>query len=352
MSLDGNGSRSGFGVRITGIGAEVPPTTISTAEVEQRARLQRFGFEPGWLERVTGVKERHWAPDALPSELAAQAGSKALAAAGVDPLSVDTLVFAGITRDCLEPAVANLVAEKVGAVKARVFDLVNACNGVVDSMDVADSLIRTGKAQRVLITTGERASWGINWTPQTAEEAVRAVASLSVGDGGGALLVERCDDPERGLREREYRSDVTQWRHAIAGRFQPESHSCEHCDGNFVRPFICDGKALFTSSFGLLFPMMMSVMERSGWGPRDVDVAFCHLPSRRFIDEGLQGIGGFSKFAAKLWQNVERYGNMSTCMLPLAMSEAQEAGVLKPGAKLLILAPASGISAAAITMVW
>lgn len=351
-SVAGNGSRNGFGVRVTGVAAEVPPDVIRTEEVEERAGLQQFGFEPGWLERVTGVKERHWAPDVVPSELAARAGTKALASAGVDPLEVDTLVFAGITRDCLEPATANLVAETVGARNARVFDLVNACNGMIDGVDVADSLIRTGKARRVLITTGERASWGINWKPRTAEEAVRSVAGLSVGDGGGALLVERCDDPERGLREREFRSDASQWRHAIAGRFQPESQACEHCGSNLAPHFLCDGKALFTSSFALLFPMMISVMERTGWGPRDVDVAFCHLPSRRFVDDGLERIGGFAKFAAKLWQNVERYGNVSTCMLPLAMSEAQEAGVLKPGAKVLVLAPASGISAAAMTMVW
>jgi len=347
-----NGSGTGFGVRVAGVGAEVPPDVIQTADVEERAGLRRFGFEPGWLERVTGVRERHWAPDVAPSELAARAGVKALAEAGVDPMDVDTLVFAGITRDFLEPATANLVAETIGARNARVFDLVNACNGVVDAFDVADSLIRTGKARRVLVTTGERASWGINWKPQTAEEAVRSVAGLSVGDGGGALLVERCDDPERGLREREFRSDATQWRHAIGGRLQPESQACPHCGSNFDRTFLCNGKDLFMSSFALLFPMMISVMERSGWGPRDVDVAFCHLPSRRFVEDGLERIGGFAKYASKLWHNVERYGNVSTCMLPLAMSEAQEAGVLKPGAKVLVLAPSSGISAAAMTMVW
>src|SRR5262245_64236055 len=122
----GNGSHNRIGVRIVAVAAEVPPDVISTQEVEKRAELHRFGFEPGWLERVTGVKERRWAPDLQPSDLAARAGSKLLAAAGVDPLEIDTLVFAGITRDFLEPAVANLVAETVGARKARVFDLVNA----------------------------------------------------------------------------------------------------------------------------------------------------------------------------------------------------------------------------------
>ena len=103
-------------VRITGVGAEIPVDVITTAEIEERAALhQRFHLEPGWLEHVTGVRTRRWAPAHVqPSELAMAAGTKALRSAGVDPLDVDTLIFAGITRDCLEPATANLVAEAVG----------------------------------------------------------------------------------------------------------------------------------------------------------------------------------------------------------------------------------------------
>src|SRR5436309_10349686 len=97
-------------VRITGVGAELPADVVTTAEVEERAGLrERFGLEPGWLEHMTGVQTRRWAsPEVQPSELAAAAGEKALARAGLDPLEVDTLIFAGITRDCLEPATANL----------------------------------------------------------------------------------------------------------------------------------------------------------------------------------------------------------------------------------------------------
>ena len=340
------------GVCISGVGAELPPTVISTAEVEERAGLQRFGFEPGWLERVTGVRERRWADtEVQPSQLAAQAGAKALADAKADPLQVDALLFTGITRDFLEPAVANVVAETLGTRRARVFDLVNACNGLIDGVDVADSLIRSGKARRVLVTTGERASLGCNWQPRTAEEVVLSVAGLVVGDGGGAVVVEATDEPGRGLRAREFRTDATQWRHAIGGRFHP-TEPCSVCGRIVTMAFLCHGRELFEASFALMFPMMITVMERSGWGPRDLDAVFCHLPSKRFIENAISHIGGFAKFASKLWSNVERVGNMSTCTLPLAMAEAQEAGVLVPGAKVLILAPSSGISAAAATLVW
>jgi 3-oxoacyl-[acyl-carrier-protein] synthase-3 len=341
-------------VRITGVGAELPPTIVTTAEVEERAALrERFGLEPGWLEHVTGVRTRRWAsPEVQPSELAAAAGKKALERAGVDAGEVDTLIFAGITRDCLEPATANLVAEAVGARNARVFDLINACNSLVDAIDVGDALIRGGRAERVLVATGERASLAINWQARTMEELLEAVASLVVGDGGGAVVLEASDDPRRGIRERDYRSDATQWRHAVGGRFRPATQACEVCGGILDRTFRCNGRDLFASAFGLLLPTMTSVMERTGWSYDDLDVIFCHQPTKRFVEKAIPFLGEAGGAAEKLWGTAERFGNTSTTSLPLAMAEAEAAGTLVPGAKVLVLAPSSGVSAAAVTMVW
>src|SRR2546430_17317645 len=90
-----------------------------------------------------------------------------------------TLFRSGITRDCLEPATANLVADALGARNARVFYLLNACNSLVDAIDVGDSLIRCGKAERVLVATGERASLAIDWQARTIEELLQAVGRLA-----------------------------------------------------------------------------------------------------------------------------------------------------------------------------
>jgi len=287
-----------------------------------------------------------------PIELATAAGKTALGRAGLDPLQVDLLIYAGITRDCLEPATASLVADALGARNARVFDLLNACNSLVDALDVGDSLIRSGKAERVLVATGERASLAIGWQARTMEELRQSVASLVVGDGGGAIVLEPSDDPGRGLRAREFRSDATQWRHAIGGRFRPGTQPCEVCGGLLDRTFRCNGRDLFAAAFGLLYPTMETVMERTGWGYDDLDVIFCHQPTKRFVEKAIPFLGDAGKAAGKLWGTAERYGNTSTTSLALAMAEAEEAGTLVAGAKVLVLAPSSGVSAAAVTMVW
>jgi 3-oxoacyl-[acyl-carrier-protein] synthase-3 len=339
--------------RISGVGAEVPSTVITTAEVEERAGLQRFGLEPGWLERKTGVRERRWAPPHVqPSELAVAASRKALADAACEPADVDTLIYAGITRDCLEPAAANLVADALGAHEARVFDVINACNSLVDAVDMADSLIRCRKAARVLVATGERASNAINWRPCDMDEVLKSVAGLVVGDGGGAVLVEASLDPERGIVDGEYRSAPHEWQHAVGGYFRPATEPCEACGSLLDRRFLCHGGGLFHAAFGLLCPTADALLARLGWSLHDVDVIFCHQPTKTFVDRAFAVHPDAAVIAPKLWGTAERYGNMSTASLPLALSEARDAGALAPGAKILALAPSSGVSAAAVAMVW
>jgi len=340
-------------VHITGVGAEVPPRVVTSEEVEERAGIARFGFPSGWLERVTGVRERRWAePHVTPSDLAATAGRTALAAAGLGPDDVDLVLFGGITRDFIEPATANAVADKLGAHRARVFDLTNACNGFVDGLDVAESFIRTGKARRVLVTTGERASISIAFGARTMEEFLRTVAGLVVGDGGGAAVVEASDDPERGLREREYCSAPRHWGLAIGGRFRPTTEACEVCGSVVDLRFLCDGRRLYEVGFELMPPTMNAVMERTGWSFGDLDLVLCHEASKRFVEQGVEQMGERPHGTPKLWSTVERFGNTSTVSLPLQLSEAHAAGALVPGAKILALAGSSGVSMAALTMVW
>ncbi|HJQ85282.1 MAG TPA: 3-oxoacyl-[acyl-carrier-protein] synthase III C-terminal domain-containing protein, partial [Candidatus Binatia bacterium] len=313
----------------------------------------RFGLPPGWLENTTGVRERRWAdPSVRPSDLAAAAGRRALADAGLGAGDVDVVLFTGITRDFIEPATANAVADAIGARDARVFDVTNACNGMIDGLDVADSLLRTGKARRVLVTTGERASISIDWHPRTLEEFKRAVAGLVVGDGGGALVVEGTDDPARGFREREYRSAPGHWRLAIGGLFRPTTQACEICGSVVDLRFHCDGRELFAAGLQMMPPTMLAAMERTGWTYEELTVVFCHEASKRFVEIGMAELGDGHHPGPRIWTAVERYGNTSTVSLPLQMSEARAAGVLAPGAKVLLLGGSSGISMAAVTMVW
>jgi 3-oxoacyl-[acyl-carrier-protein] synthase-3 len=349
----GHGAGS-VGVAIAGVGAEIPTRVVTSAEIEARLDLPvRLRSAPGWLERATGIRERRWAdPDVRPSALAIAAARKALAATDVDPGEIDAVLFGGITRDFFDPATANVVAEAIGARRARVFDLISACNGIIEGIDLGDALIRQGRARRVLVTSGERASITVNWHPQTQAELLRSLAGMTVGDGGGAVLLEATDDPARGIRATEFRYDTSQWRLAVGGLLRDSSEACAHCGSPIDFRFTSNGRRLFVAALPLIRETLDAVIERSAWTYDDVGLVFCHLASKRYLEKGMRHLGEVAKIVPKMWTTVERFGNTSTFGLPLAMAEAQEAGALTPGTRVLMVGVASGISVGAVTAVW
>jgi 3-oxoacyl-(acyl-carrier-protein) synthase III len=340
-------------VRIAGVGVELPPDVLTTAEVEERADLVgHLGLPPGWLERTTGVRQRRCAaPGVRPSELAAAAARKALERAQLDARSVDTLLFAGITRDGPAPSTAPIVAAAVGAIEARAFDVVNATDGWIDAIDVGDALIRSGKAERVLVATGERAARGTGRRPETMEELRESLPTLVLGDGGGAVVLEPSDDPRRGLRAREFRR-VAAPPPGRTQRPQPVESACTACGSPLYPHFrsaVDDG---FASAFTLLGPTMHAVMQRTGWRYDELDVVFCPQPTKRIVEQATALLADAGGAADRVWGTAERFGNTTTTSIPLAMAEAEAAGTLVPGAKVLLLAPSARGSAAAVTLVW
>jgi 3-oxoacyl-[acyl-carrier-protein] synthase III len=133
--------------RIAGIGHYVPERVVGSAALEKELCLtDRLGVPAGFIERMTGVAERRWAPPGTAtSDLAALAAERALAAADLDAGDLDCIVFAAVGQDLAEPATANILQERLGARRAHVFDVKNACNSWLNGIDLADSLIATGR---------------------------------------------------------------------------------------------------------------------------------------------------------------------------------------------------------------
>jgi 3-oxoacyl-[acyl-carrier-protein] synthase-3 len=340
-------------VRVSGIGIELPDRVVSSSEVEEQAGLARFALEPGWVERVTGVRERRWAaPDVAPSALAAGAATRALADAGLDALEIDAVLYTGISRDCLDPATARVVADTIGARHTRAFDVINGANGVLDAIDLAELLIRSGRARRVLVTAAERGSLAINWDAQSIGAVLQSVTALAAGDAGGAIVLEASDQPGSGLLEREFHSDGLHWRHATGGSFRGPGTACESCGGPLDHTFICNSREFLAAVAPLLAKAIHRVLARTGWSHDEVDLVFCHQPTARLIEAAATLAGDLAQVLPRLWRTAERFGNTGTCSLPLAMAEARACGVLVPGAKVLLLAPSSGASAGAATVAW
>ena len=183
--------------RLAGVAAHLPETTMTTAELEDRLAARNPGLElpRGVIHNGSGVRRRHLAaPHEKPSDLAVHAARRLLAEHDLRAHDLDLIMFAGVSVDLIEPATAHIVAAKLGA-SCPVFDVRNACNSVLNAIEVADAFIAAGRYRRILICCGELPSAFMPWTLPSAEEFFTVGAAYTVSDAGAALLLEAATTP-------------------------------------------------------------------------------------------------------------------------------------------------------------
>jgi 3-oxoacyl-[acyl-carrier-protein] synthase-3 len=340
-------SSSGRRAMITGVGHYLPDIVISSDDVECRV-AERTGFRMprGLIARMTGVKERHYrADEEQASDMAVQAARSAVSRAGITPADIDVLIFASCTQDITEPATANIIQDKLAAVGAHAFDVKNACNSFLNALDLADSLIRTEKAETILITVGETPSPSIKWDLASAEDLRRGVAGLTLGDAGGAAVVRSTSDGSgRGIRPGSFATIGSRWRLAtvLAGGSR---HGFDPTYGYF------SGKpqALRDLAIENIPRAVRKVLASVGWTPEQVDVVCCHQVTVDLI----------ATIAAKTCIDPDKCiisiadcGNTAAASIPIGMSRAYETGRLAPGTKVLLVGAAAGFSVGVIPVVW
>ena len=192
-------------VHIESIGYELAPVVVSTAELESRLApvYDAMGMKPGQLELLTGISERRWWEPEYPlSDGAAAAGRKALDAADIDPSEIDVLIYAGVCRENFEPATACAVAHKLNINPgAAVYDVSNACLGVLNGVVDVANRIELGQARAGLVVSAETAREINEHTidrmlrTKSRELFVESVTGPRVA-GAGRLAADQLEHPE------------------------------------------------------------------------------------------------------------------------------------------------------------
>jgi 3-oxoacyl-[acyl-carrier-protein] synthase-3 len=170
----------------------LPERTRDVAEAERDLHRRNPKVAPRlpMVSRLTGVRRVHVADDdQQASDLAVAASRKVLDRAGLGPRDVDLLIFASATQDMIEPATSHITAAKLG-VRAPVMDVKNACNSVLNGMEVAEALIGTGRYRRVLVACGEMPTRGVRWDVPDRRTYAMSAAGYTMSDAGAAVLVE------------------------------------------------------------------------------------------------------------------------------------------------------------------
>ena len=186
-------------VNIASFGYELPAHVVTSEDLEKRLLplYKTLHFQKGQLESLTGICERRfWDPGFRMAQGATLAGQKAIAAANIEPASIQMLVYGGVCRDNLEPATACAVSHALGlGGDTLVFDVSNACLGVLNGMVQVANAIALGEISAGLVVSCESAREIVDSTIErmlaagNMEVFKQTVATLTGGSGAVAVLL-------------------------------------------------------------------------------------------------------------------------------------------------------------------
>jgi 3-oxoacyl-[acyl-carrier-protein] synthase III len=326
--------------RIAGAGRCLPATHLSTAELMASTR-HRTSID---LERLTGIRERRVSDGGDDSyTLAAGAALDCLAHSGHTGSELDVVISCSITKfrdglvQCLEPTMSIAVAEAIGATSAMTFDISNACAGMLTGVFILNNWIRQGTIRRGMVVSGEYISpLGRNAAAHIRNIMSRELASLTLGDAGAALLLERAPSGAAGIRVIGFTTIAEHSRLCLA---YPADHE--------------PGARMFTRSQTLqkaaikdMLPLLREVLDSAGLDITDVDHVIPHQTSARAIRKGMkqitEALGGEPRHAAVV--TVDHYGNTASTTHTVALVEEIEAGRIRAGDQVALIALASGLA--------
>ena len=338
----------GAKVIFAGVGYHLPERVVTSAEVQARVyETTRFTIPRGLVQKVTGIETRHYASDnEQASDLAYKASQIAMEQARMNPNDFDLLIFASCMQDVAEPATANILQEKLGASRAHVFDIKNACNSFLNGLDVAESLIHAGKARNALIAAGETLSYCINWGIDSVTKLRSGLSGLTLGDAGAAAILKvEPNGNGRGILPPMFKSYGDQWRLAtVLGGGSMYRSAADH-----AYFFSARSQELREQALKYIPQFVKMTLERVGWTPDDVDLVCTHQVTMEIVEE-LAKLTGIAY--EKCVVSVKDCGNTAAASIPIGLARAQAEGRLKPYAKVLLVGGAAGFSVGVVPIVW
>ena len=311
---------------ITGVGGYVPDYILNNEEL---SRMVDTTDE--WITTRVGIKERRiLTEEGLgTSYLARKAAKQLIQKTGVDPDTIDALIVTTTTPDYKFPSTASIVLGKLGLKNAFAFDFSAACCGFLYTLDVAASMIQSGRYKKIIVIGADKMSSLVDYTD-------RATCVL-FGDGAGAVLVEATEEENVGVQNSYLRTDGQglPFLHMKAGgSVCPPSHfTVDHR----LHYLYQEGRTVFRYAVTDMSNDVMKIMEMNNLKAEDVNWVIPHEANLRII-EAVTKRAGIP--LDKVVVNIDHYGNTSAATIPLALWDAESK--LKKGDNVIFTAFGAG----------
>ena len=305
---------------VLGVGSALPKRQVTNDEL-----ASQVDTSDEWIVERTGIRSRYVAGDGeTTASLATDAARRALEHAEVAASEIDLIVLATATPDQTFPSSATKVQAALGIPDCIAFDVHAVCTGFLYALSVADSMLRSGNAQKALVIGAETFSRILDWED-------RATCVL-FGDGAGALVLS-AEQTENGILATKLHAD---------GRH----NDLLFVDGGpsttgTVGKLRMKGREVFRHAVVNLADVLTEVLADAGLNAADVDWVVPHQANARILDATAKKLGLPSE---KVVMTVDRHANTSAASVPLAFDTAVKDGRIKRGDVVVLEAMGGGFT--------
>lgn len=323
-------------VGISGVGSYVPERVVTNDDLSKIVDTSNE-----WIVERTGIEERRIAEDdTATSDLGTLAAKRALEDAKLQPEDIDLIIVATVTADHAFPSTACIIQKNIGAMKAAAFDINVGCSGFVYGLSIGESFIKSGTYEKVLVIGAEALSKIVDWQDRNT--------CVLFGDGAGACVLEKCEEGF-GILSSELGSDGTNGQvlsQPAGGSRLPASIETLEDRLHYVK---MDGKEVFKFAVRVMEKTSMNALEKANLNLADLDFLVPHQANMRIIDAAAKKL---KLEKDKICINLNKYGNMSSASIPVALDEAVKNKKIKNGDNILLVAFGAGLTWASMTIKW
>ena len=334
-----------YNSRISGLGMYVPENIVTNDDLSKM-----MDTSSDWIIERTGIEERRHIKKGdgnSTATMGVKAAKIAIERAGIAINDIELILFATLSPDYYFPGSGVIVQEELGIPTCPAMDIRTQCSGFVYAMSTADQFVKTGMYKNVLVIGSENQSGGLDMTTRG-----RGV-SVIFGDGAGAAVVSRETDLSKGIMSSHLHSEGEHAKELSiidpnTSRWIPEIIADNNPDDISFYPYM-NGQFVFKNAVTRFAEVINEGLEKNGWESKDIDLLIPHQANLR--------IAQFIKRKFRLsddqvFNNIQKYGNTTAASIPIALTEAWEAGKVKEGDKVVLAAFGSGFTWGSVMINW
>ncbi|MHC5004307.1 MAG: beta-ketoacyl-ACP synthase III [Planctomycetota bacterium] len=320
-----------YGVRIAGVGSAVPDRVLTNFDLEKMVDTS-----DEWIVQRTGIRERRIVDQ--PAEgtftLSLQAIERAIEDSGVDPAEIDLLINATVTAEMTCPSNACRIAAAVGAIPAGAFDLVAACSGFVYGLNLADSLIRSGRHRTIGVIGCDAMTTVVDFDERSV--------SILFGDAAGAVILQRADDdPTLGCMYQTIQADGRTWPSLYMPRREQEVPESDAESPIRLGCLRMNGREVYKFAVTKFREVIEDALKQTGLSVDEVSQFVVHQSNVRIIEAAKERLGLPDE---KVYVNIDRFGNSSAGSAGLCFDQLWRAGKIKRGDNVVFAAFGGGLT--------